>query len=267
MSFDYLIIKDVEGERRINADQLPLRVGTGNDCELRLPGPGTGPVMLLDLLDGAPFVQPVGRDDLMQINGAPLVASRRLMHEDELSFFGSRILVNEADDRLTLQVYLEDSAYVTQAPELADDAAGAEDETIAPTAFQRAAETLAAREKPHRSPLKTIVGIGLGFLIVMSYLLFTSTSVQFDVNPGQPDELSISGGWFRMPIGDRLLLRNGQYAATVKRQGYYDVSQNFAVNDEPSKTIEIRMRRLPGWYILPISTGLIFITRESLTSD
>ena len=46
-----LFIRDVEGERRIEAERLPLRVGTGSDCELRLPGPGGGPVMMLDLLD------------------------------------------------------------------------------------------------------------------------------------------------------------------------------------------------------------------------
>ena len=43
MSFDHLFIRDVEGERRIDASELPLRVGTGTDCQLRLPGPGGGP--------------------------------------------------------------------------------------------------------------------------------------------------------------------------------------------------------------------------------
>ena len=78
MSFDHLIIRDVEGERRVSAAELPLRIGTGGDSGLRLPGPGGGPVVLLDLLDGAPFVQPVGRDGSMQLNGGPLAGSRRL---------------------------------------------------------------------------------------------------------------------------------------------------------------------------------------------
>ena len=54
MSFDHLTIRDVEGERRIEAAELPLRVGTAADSDLRLPGPGGGPVVLLDLLDGQP---------------------------------------------------------------------------------------------------------------------------------------------------------------------------------------------------------------------
>lgn len=246
MNFDHLIIRDVEGERRIDAGSLPLRVGTGNDCQLRLPGPGGGPVMLLDLLDGAPFVQPFGRDDSMQINGAPLIASTRLADKDLLQFFGSQIRVSAEDNRLTLHVYLEDSAYVTQPPDLADDAGQADDETIAPTAFRRAADTHAAVSKAHRSPLKAIIAAGIGGLIVASYLLFSSASIQFEISPTGPDDVSISGGWFRFPIGDRVLLRSGEYVVSVKKQGYYDVSQGFAVDDEPSKTIEIRMRRLPG---------------------
>ena len=35
MSFEHLFIRDVEGERRVAAADLPLRVGTGSDCGLR----------------------------------------------------------------------------------------------------------------------------------------------------------------------------------------------------------------------------------------
>ncbi len=246
MSFDHLFVRDVEGERRIDARDLPLRVGTGSDCALRLPGPGGGPVMLLDLLDGVPFVQPFGQDESMQLNGDTLSASTRLRDKDELKFFGSRIQVSATEDRLTLDVRLEDSAYVTQPPENRDIASAAADETIAPTAFRRAAETQAAVAEAQHSRLKTIVGVALVILLGTAYLLFSSKSIRFDVDPAEPDDISISGGWFRMPIGDRILLRSGEYVVSVGKQGYYDVSQNFEVGDEPSKTIEIKMRRLPG---------------------
>ena len=72
LSFNDLIIRDIEGERSFGRDQLPLRVGTGSDCQLRLPGPGGEPVALLDMLDGLPIVQPVGRDTSLRINDAPL---------------------------------------------------------------------------------------------------------------------------------------------------------------------------------------------------
>lgn len=245
MIFDHLVIRDVEGERRIDADSLPLRVGTGSDCQLRLPGPGGGPAMLLDLLDGLPFVQPFGRDESMLLNGKPLLASAKLADGDLLEFFGSQIQVSTAGDELALHVRLEDSAYITQPPQ-SPETEQAGEESIAPTAFQRAAATHQAAVEVHHSPLKAIIIGGLGFLVVASYLLFSSASIQFDVYPTEPDDVSISGGWFRLPVGDRTLLRRGEYTVTVKKRGYYDVNQNFVVADEPSKTIEIRMRRLPG---------------------
>ncbi|NIV17338.1 MAG: PEGA domain-containing protein [Woeseiaceae bacterium] len=246
MSLNHLFITDVEGERRVDAADLPLRIGTGSDCRLRLPGPGGGPVMLLDLLDGTPFVQPFGRDTSVSLNGDTLSASTRLRDGDELEFFGSRILVSLTDERLNLAVRLEDSAYVTQPPELDAEAHAGEDEAIAPTAFQRAADTRAAVAETHRSPLKAIVGAGLAVLLLASFLLFTSKSIQFEVLPEQPDELVISGGWFRLPIGDRVLMRKGDYVVTVRKAGYYEVSQSFDVGDAPSKTVRIDMRRLPG---------------------
>jgi formylglycine-generating enzyme required for sulfatase activity len=246
LSFDHLIIRDVEGERRIDESSLPLRVGTGGDCGLRLPGPGGGPVVLLDLLDGAPFVQPVGRDAAMQINSEPLLTSRRLEVGDQLEFFGSRIHISAANGQLLLEVHLEDSAYVTQPPQLDSVPGDSDDEEIAPTAFQRASQTQASLDDSQQSPLKIIVGIGLGLLLITSYLLFSSKSVQFDIEPADPDSVQISGGWFRFPIGDRTLLRTGEHTLNIEKQGYYDVSQAFTVGEEASMRLQVEMRRLPG---------------------
>lgn len=245
MSFDQVIIRDVEGERHFGAADLPLRVGTGGDCGLRLPGPGGGPVVLLDLLDGAPFVQPVGRDSSMRVNAEALETSRRLQPGDQLEFFGSRILVLVDNGKLILDVHLEDSAYVTQPPMQAS-AAEVEDEQIAPTAFRRASETQAQFEESHQSPLKIIIAVALVVLLSASYLLFTSKSVRFDIVPEDPDSVQITGGWFRFPIGDRILLRQGEHAVNVSKEGYYDIRQAFTVGEEQSMRLEIEMRRLPG---------------------
>lgn len=246
MSLDHLYIRDVEGERRVEASQLPLRVGTGSDCELRLPGPGGEPVALLDLLDGVPFVQPVGRDNTLHINDAPLDASRRLLDGDQLEFFGSHIRIGVSEQRIMLDVRLEDSAYVTRPPDVADDTAAADDEAIAPTAFRRAVETSAQQQQEKRSPLKMIVGGGLAVLMIASFLLFTSKSIEFEIDPPGPDSFDIEGGWFRLPVGDRVLLRKGNYTVNIEKQGYYDVGQTFVVGDEQSMTVKLRMRKKPG---------------------
>ena len=246
MSFDHLFIRDVEGERRVDAGNLPLRVGTGSDCELRLPGPGGEPVALLDLLDGKPFVQPVGRTASLTLNGATLETSQRLDNGDELGFFGSRIRVAIDGASLALEVQLEDSAYVTRPPEIDDAEELPDEEAIAPTAFRRAADTAAKVQVERTSPLRYIVGTLLVFLLTASYLLFSAKSVEFEIDPAEPDSFSIDGGWFRLPVGGRVLLRKGDYTVNVRKQGYYDVKQTFEVGDEPSMTLRLSMRKKPG---------------------
>ncbi len=245
MSFTHVVVRDVEGERRLETDALPLRVGTGSDCEVRLPGPGGGPVVLLDILDGEPFVQPAGRGAGVQLNGEVLNASRRLQDGDELAFYGSRILVR-LGEVLLLDVLLEGSAYITRPPEETAGEGTAVEEAIAPTAFRRAAEARAPGADKTGHGLRNFVIAGLVALGSVSWLLFTSTSVQFQVEPAVPHTVDIDGGWFRLPLGERVLLREGEYSMSVSSAGYYDVAQTFVVGPEQSKTVRVNLRRLPG---------------------
>ncbi len=244
-----IILKDGEGERRLALSDLPLRLGTGSDCEIRLPGPASSAVALLDALEGQPFLQPVGNGG-MTINGEPLDTSRRLADGDELGFYGTRILVRatgEAADQLLLSVRLEDSAYITRPPEVPAAGDGAGEETIAPTSFRRAAEVGAVADAGSGFRWQAAVGAVIGVLAVLSYLLFTARSIQFDVQPAGADDIQVRGGWFRLPLADRILLREGSYTVEVNKQGYYDVAQTFAVDETPSRTVLIEMRRLPGF--------------------
>jgi formylglycine-generating enzyme required for sulfatase activity len=246
LSFDAVVILDAEGERRIDIEHLPLRVGTGSECELRLPGPGGGPVALLDLLDDAPFVQPVGGDGALQINGSPLTTSRRLNAGDKLEFFGSWIEIGVQDSALRLVVRLEDSAYITRPPELPDTVGDLEDEAIAPTAFERASETAARTVESRKHHWQAIVAGVLVVLMIASYLLFSARSIQFTFEPGEPDDFEIDGGWFKVPLGDRFLMRGGDYTVHVQKDGYYNLSQSLTVGDAQSQSFELVLRKLPG---------------------
>ena len=241
-----VVLRDAEGERYMGLEQLPLRIGTSSDCQVHLPGPGNAAIALLDELDGVPFLQPVGKPGQLQLNGQALVTSRPLTSGDELRFFGSRVVIGEHEQNLLVQVRLEDSAYLTRPPELPDATGDAADETIAPTAFRRAAAVRIAPERSGGYRWQSAVAIGLVVLAVVSYLLFSARSIQFDVQPGPPDELSLAGGWFRLPLGERVLLRPGDYTVAVLKEGYYPQQQSFVVGDEPSGTVSIALRRLPG---------------------
>lgn len=216
------------------------------DCEIRLPGPGHAAVALLDDLDGEPFVQPVGRGGALKIDGEVLSTSKRLAAGNELEFYGTRVVISEQDGAMLLQLRLESSAYITKPPELPASGDGAADETIAPAAFRRAAEVGAAEQKAGGHRWQTVVGAGLALLVVISWLLFTSRSIQFEIEPGEPDHFWISGGWFKLPLGDRILMREGSYNVHVIKDGYYEVSQALEVDATPSRSVLISLRKLPG---------------------
>lgn len=254
MSIRELEVTDGSGERRYAPSDLPLRLGTASDCHVRLPGPASATVALLDTLEDRPFLQPVGSHGVT-VNGDALASSRPLVDGDEIGFYGSRVVVRLQGERLALSVHLEDSAYVTRPPESEEPADAAAEETIAPASFRRAAEVAAAAQETKRGVRWQIpVAVAIVVLAVISYTLFSAKSIQFEVRPAGADSLSISGGWFQLRLADRVLLRPGEHTVYVRKAGYHSVAQPFVVGDEPSATVAIDMRRLPGY--LTVATDL-----------
>jgi formylglycine-generating enzyme required for sulfatase activity len=267
LKFNAVIVRDGEGDRQFDARSLPLRLGTGIDCEIRLPGPGSSAVALLDELDGEAFVQPIGRGASLQIDGESLSTSRRLSVGDELEFYGTNVVVGQEGEAMLLHVRLEDSAYITKPPQHPDSAAALEEEKIAPTVFRRTEEAAPIESKVAGFRWQTVVGAVIAVLVVVSWLLFTSKSIQFDVQPAGSDELTVSGGWFRFSVGDRILMREGTYTVIAKKEGYFDVAQNIQIDESPSRTIMIEMRKLPGQLTVsadPDAEAMVTVNEDKL---
>ena len=250
MTLKHLIVKTVEGEVSYSRKELPLRVGTGNDCQVRLPGPGGSAVAMFDLLDGILIIQPVSKEDFLLLNDKKLDTTRRLSNGDNVKFFGSiiRIIINEQG--ITLDIHLEDSAYVTQPPKFDETLSEQEYKKITPISFSPTVSDNKDLLFFKKNKIKLFISSALIFLLSISFLLFTSKSVNFEISPSEPNEFSIDGGWFRFPIGDRILLRKGNYKVNVKKNGYYDVSQTFNVGEDSSMTVPIKMRKKPGRIIV-----------------
>jgi formylglycine-generating enzyme required for sulfatase activity len=246
LKLDSVLVRDSEGDRRFDIARMPLKLGTGGDCAIRLPGPGSAAVALLDSLDDQAFIQPVGRNAALTINEQALSTSRRIGAGDIIGFYGSRVVVREESNALVLEIQLEDSAYVTRPPQADAGTDGAAEELIAPTAFRRTREISAVQPRTTVWRWEYSVAAGFAVLILLSYLLFSARSLQFDIRPPEPDDFSISGGWFTLPFGDRFLVREGSYTVHVKKEGYYDVDQGLVVDETPSRTVRVEMRKLPG---------------------
>lgn len=241
-----ITVNDAAGRREYEPGELPLALGTGPGAELRVPGPGsTETLALLSELDGAPFIQATARETPVTVNGEPLSGSRRLANGDEIALYGSRIACRYEDGRLTLDVSLEDSVYVTEPPQM-PAGAGAEEEDIEPVAWRAKGELPPPAAGPGGALWRYAVGAALVALAGLAWLLFTSVSVRFEVEPVAPETLAIEGGWFRLPLADRYLLRPGSYTVRVETPGYRPVSRRFEVGDESDLTLLIEQEKLPG---------------------
>lgn len=267
MKFEAIIVRDGEGDQQFGAQNLPLSIGTGIDCDIRLPGPGNNAVALLDELDGNAFIQPIGRQANLKINDESLTASRRLSEGDALGFYGTTVTIGYENQAMLLHVRLEDSAYVTKPPEHAESTAALAEEKIAPTVFRRTEESVETAPEKAGIRWQAVVGAVITVLIAVSWLLFTSKSIQFDVQPDGADSLSVEGGWFKLSLGDRTLMREGTYTVNVAREGYYDVAQSIEIDEAPSRTILVEMRKLPGQLTVatdPVVDALVTVNQDKL---
>jgi formylglycine-generating enzyme required for sulfatase activity len=268
LSLKIIVVSDV-GRREFDSSDLPLRIATAAGSPIPVPGPASAASLaVVDILDGVPFIQPGEAHGAVRLNDEPLVTSRRLADGDEIEAYGTRIPVVLEQGTLQLRIVPDESRYITAPPATEEEEAGQEEE-IAPIAFRRKEIEGQATEGRRGIPWHYWAGAALAVLAGIAWLLFTSTSVRLDTVPEEPGVVEIRGGWFRLPLGDRYLLRPGEYTVAVESEGYYPLERRFEVGDEDSLTLELRQERMPGHLVvrsLPVSDAAVSIDGEEVGS-
>jgi formylglycine-generating enzyme required for sulfatase activity len=120
---------------------------------------------------------------------------------------------------------------------------GKESQPIAPAAFSPRPE----QEKKggfKARPLQIGIASLLLFFAVTMWFLFTARSVLFTFDPAY-SELDIDGG-LQLKIGERYLLREGEYDLAVTAPGHYPQEQAFTVSADESQELHLVLKRLPG---------------------
>lgn len=267
MSLNIVVVTEV-GEREYGPADLPLRIATAPGSQIPLPGPAAAlPLAVVDMLDDAPFIQPGGAEGGVTVNGEPLAAARRLRDGDEIAAYGSRLRVSLTGDMLRLELAVDESRYVTAPPVVEESDAGEDAGEIAPIAYRRREIEQQRAEARRGVPWYGWVGAALVVLAGMAWLLFTSTSVRLDTVPAEPGRVEISGGWFRLPLGERYLLRPGVYTVSLESAGYHPLEQRFEVGDEDSLTLTLEQERMPGRLVVesaPVTGAVVFVDGEEI---
>lgn len=87
-------------------------------------------------------------------------------------------------------------------------------------------------------------GAGLAVLALGAWFVFTALAVAIDVRPA-PDRLAIEGGW-SIPVGERHLLRPGEYRVVAEKTGYRVLTETFTVARDGDDSFRFEMRKKPG---------------------
>lgn len=233
-----LVIATPAGERRLTLAELPVRIGTGDAADIRVPGPVTGEVIgLVGCLDDRPFLQSTGvAAATLAVNGEPAAATRWLGDGDVITAGALRIVCRAAPDTLRFEVSYADAGYATLPPM----APGVSPEQP----LSPAARAARAAARPRRAWPWLVYG-GLLVLGAAALHLLTARAVRVDVEPAVAG-IDIRGSWLPVRIGGRFLLRPGNYEVRLSAEGYEPLSQAITVGDASSQEFRFTLQKLPG---------------------
>ena len=242
-----LLVRESLGERRIPAAELPASVG-GSGSAIVIAGRPEGPEAYLGVHEDQLFIQPADGARILH-NGFPVERSTWLRSGDVVNFGEARIrVVLEAGESI-LQVEDGSSGNITAPPIIPASArisgeSGAESERIDAIQF-RATDTAKARRGIVLNPARLALGaVSLAAALIL-WFIFTAISISVATDPAEAD-VQVSGGLLAVPLGQRLLLRPGEYRVRAESPGYRPAELAIKVTKEPNQRFTLNLQKLPG---------------------
>ncbi len=231
---------------RFAAAELPLLIGGGAECDIRLRGVAGS--LQIGMLDGAFFVQPGKETRGLRLDGELVTGSRWLQDGQTVALDTARVRCRRKDELLELTIEGQLTGGDTAPPdldELAREMGEADEVAVEPIAFRPDAGESARAPDSGPGRTRIIVGAAFGALLLLGWFAFTAKSVQLVTVP-QADEVALPGTVFKFRIGDRHLLRSGSHRVVAQREGYHPLDTFIDVGQSPAQTVELELTKLPG---------------------
>ncbi len=134
---------------------------------------------------------------------------------------------------------------------------------IEPVAYRPAHEAT-GRKQIRLRVLPAVLTSVFSLLAILAWYMFTARAVTLEFNT-PPDSLDVQGGLLTLELGGRLLLRPGDYRLVAKKEGYYELGEDFAVTAQASQSLNFELRKLPGFLTVlstPVDGASVLIDDE-----
>ncbi len=240
-----ITIKDDGGSRLLNEAELPLRIGSSTSADIRVPGAlSSTSIALIGVLDERAFVQPTGGTETVTVDGEEITGTTWLADGSILSVGGIEVRCHVNDDQMQLEVAYPEASYQTLPPDLEAEKAAAE-ETITPIRTRRARTVTGGPDERRRRIVQSSVYGALALLAAFAFYIFSAKPVLIETDPDYA-EIEIAGGFLKLQVGGRYLLRQGDYTVTMTAAGYVSLEQEITIGSADNQEFEFNLEKLPG---------------------
>ena len=241
-----------EGERVLQAGDLPVLLGSGAGSHIRLPGPPSAPpAASINVLDNRALVQCYAGISGLQLNGQAVTGARWLSEGDRLSIAGAEVTVDSVSPQaLRLSARYLARAWDTRPPELADEIESGE----SIRAQRPAADARPARSRKGGLWLRVAAGLALAVLAASAIFVFTAEGVLIEVAPPEAN-VEVDGALVAPHIGPRYLLWKGEYRVRAALERHHPLDERIEVLGGGDEAFRFDLRLLPGLVVVDSVAG------------
>ncbi len=242
-----LIVRESLGERRVSAADLPLAIG-GPGSGIVMAGRPDGAEAFLGVHEEQLFIQPANGAEVLH-NGVRVHRSTWLREGDVVNFGNARIRIARSGDAHRIDVEDGSSGNITAPPILPEQPrvsgeSESESERIDAVQF-RASDAAKVRRGPVLNPTRVaLLAVCVVGAAIMWFVL-TATSISVQTDPSEAD-VQVRGGLLAIPMGQRMLLRPGEYQVRAELPGYRPAELDIEVTKEPNQRFAMKLEKLPG---------------------
>ena len=232
------VINDARGERRLDAQVLPLCLGGADACDIVMPGtPADLQLAFVALEDGHAYIQPADAGLLLYHNHEQLNGSRWLKSGD---------VVRYDDAVMDWRVQGDITFITTRVQPLASPAdRPAPGVPLEPPPQAALPDVVVAAPAQPRRAWRWPVSIGFVVLLLAALFVLLATPVVVNISP-PPDTQSVSGFPPPLKLGERLLALPGKYHVSAGLSGYRPLQADIVVQRGELQHFELELEELPG---------------------